>query len=121
MYGIITVIPRLYTVHGGDDPSSNENDITKMDNFDGSLEYKIKIKYDLVPLFRNCENYHSIDREKMIDTLINNLPKFKEWYDKIIFAGRGFTGSVGWYGRSRFFIGIRLEIIFDEDDAEYLE
>lgn len=121
MYGVITIIPRLYTVHGGDDPSSNENDITKIDNFDESLEYKIKIKSNLVPLFRNCESYHSTDREKMIDTLINNLPEFKEWYDKIESAGRGFTGSIGWYGRAKFFIGIRLEIIFDKDDIECLE
>ena len=121
MYGVITVIPRVYKVHGGDDPSSNEYDIKEMDTFGESLKFKITINSNLVPLFKNCESYHSTDREKMIDTLINNIPKFKKWYNKIEIAGRNFTGPIGWYGRSEFFIGIRLEIIFDENDIECLE
>ena len=121
MYGILTVIPKVYRVHGGDDPSSDEYDITKMDNFDEPLEFKISINPNLVPLFRNCETYHSTDRKKMIDTLINNIPKFKKWYNKIEVAGRDFTGPVGWYGRSQFFIGIKLEIIFNEGDIECLD
>ena len=121
MYGVITVIPRLYTVHGGDDPSSDECDIMKIDNFDEPLEFKLTISSNLVPLFRNCESYYSMDRKKMIDILINNLPDFKEWYDKIEVAGRGFTGQIGWYGRSQFFIGIKLEIIFEDGDIDCLD
>lgn len=122
MYGIITAMPRCYVRHGGDDEYSRTIDVKEIDGYNGPMEFKLKIRSSLVPLFIDCEDYYSQNRERVINTLTSNIPSFKKWYDDINGVGsESFTRTVGWYGISKFYIGIKLKIYFTENDIEYLE
>ena len=122
MYGIITAMPRCYVRHGGDDEYSRTIDVKEIDGYNGPMEFKLKIRSSLVPLFIDCEDYYSKNRERAITTLTSNIPSFKKWYDNINNVGsESFTRTVGWYGVSKFYVAIKLEIFFTENDIEYLE
>ena len=121
MYGIVTALPMLYVTRENDE-SPSDTIITKLENYNGSLEYKsIKIKSELVPLFINCDSYYSKDRNRMIEILNENLPGFKKWYDEIMKFGTGLNGSFGWYGWRYFYIGFKVKIIFENGDIECLD
>ena len=121
MYGVVTALPMIYATRGNDEPPTNTV-ISKLENYNGNLEYKsIKIKSGLIPLFTNCDNYHSENRNIVLTALNDNIPSFKKWYNEIIEAGTKLNGSFGWYGWRYFYIGFKIKIVFEEGDVECLD
>ena len=118
MYGILTIRPYLYTIPGNDDTPRT----SPINNFDDPsvkdlpMEYKLKIKSELAPLFTNMNIFNSENRIEMLKTLRNSNAEFANWYLKITTVGDKLTGQFGWYGRSFFYLGINIEIKIESGD-----
>ncbi|MDY5646838.1 MAG: hypothetical protein SPF22_07545 [Candidatus Onthovivens sp.] len=116
MYGVLVIKPKMYYEPGKDDDPSTQ-DLQKLDGIE-KLEYKIKIKSDLVSLFMDCDSIHSKKRKQMLEVLKSNDKDFNQWYNTVNYKGQYLSGSVGWYGRKYFFIGIEVNIILEDGDIK---
>lgn len=113
MYGILVIKPKMYY----ENEESSTQDLQKLDGVE-KLEYKIKIKSDLVSLFMKCDSFYSEKRKQMLEVLKSNDKDFNEWYNTVNYKGQCLSGHVGWYGRKYFFIGIEVNIILEDGDNE---
>ena len=119
MYGVLVIKPKMHYVPGKDDDPST-HDLQKLDGVE-KLDYKIKVKPNLVSLFMKCDSFYSEKRKQMLEVLKSNDKDFNEWYNTVNDKGQYLSGSVGWYGRKYFFIGIEVNIILEDGDIENIK
>ena len=122
MYAILTIRPYIHVIPGNDDPprTSPINSFDDPTIKDLPMEYKLKIKSELVLLFINMNSYYSKNRVNMLESLRDADVDFANWYLKITNIGNKLTGNSGWYTRNFFYLGIDIKITIEEGDIEDL-